>query len=84
MNASAPNPSAPLTLDTMRQDVARLLHEDSADIADDDNLIELGLDSMRAMALATRWREAGASLEFSAMALEPTLAAWWALVQAGQ
>lgn len=52
MNASAPNPSAPLTLDTMRQDVARLLHEDPADIADDDNLIELGLDSMRAMALA--------------------------------
>lgn len=76
--------STSLSLERMREDVARLLHEEAADIADEDNLIELGLDSMRAMALVTRWREAGAPLEFSAMALEPTLAAWWKLVQAGQ
>lgn len=73
--------STPITLESMRQDIARTLHESPDDIADDDNLIELGLDSMRAMALATRWRNAGVALEFSEMAQTPTLAAWWALAQ---
>lgn len=75
--------STPITLDSMRQDIAKTLHESPDDIADDDNLIELGLDSMRAMALATRWRNAGVMLEFSEMAQEPTLAAWWRLAQSG-
>ena len=38
-----------LTLEQMRQDLAKILLEDPADIHDDDNLIDLGLDSMRAM-----------------------------------
>lgn len=69
------------TLESMRKDIAGVLHESPEDIRDDDNLIELGLDSMRAMALATRWRNAGAALEFSDMATNPTLAYWWQLVQ---
>ena len=68
-------------LERMRQDVARTLHEDPAELADDDNLIELGLDSIRAMALATRWREAGVPMEFADMAVQPTLAHWWQLAQ---
>lgn len=57
--------STALTLERMRQDIAAMLHEDPQDILDDDNLIDLGLDSMRVMTLATRWREAGAPIEFS-------------------
>ncbi|WP_066454807.1 phosphopantetheine-binding protein [Castellaniella caeni] len=69
-----------LTLESMRADVARLLHESPADILDDDNLMNLGLDSMRLMKLASLWREAGAQVEFADLALEATLAQWWALV----
>lgn len=70
----------PISLDSMRTDVATMLHEDPSDIRDDDNLMEWGLDSMRAMTLAARWRQAGATIEFADMAVEPTLAHWWALI----
>ena len=43
-----------LTLEQMRADLAKILLEDPADIHDDDNLIDLGLDSMRAMTLTSR------------------------------
>lgn len=70
-----------LTLEQMRQDLAKILLEDPEDIQDDDNLIDLGLDSMRAMTLASRWQAAGAKLDFSDMAAAPTLGAWWAQIQ---
>lgn len=78
---SQTNATPPLTLDTMRADIAALLHEDPDDILDNDNLLDLGLDSMRIMTLAARWRQAGAHIEFSDMASVLTLAQWWALVQ---
>ncbi|MFT0531984.1 phosphopantetheine-binding protein [Castellaniella hirudinis] len=72
-----------LTLERMRADVARLLHEPPEDIHDDDNLMDLGLDSMRLMKLASLWREAGARVEFADLAVEATLGQWWALIDAG-
>jgi bifunctional isochorismate lyase/aryl carrier protein len=71
----------PLTLDTMRADIARILHEDPSEIGDDDSLIDLGLDSIRAMALVTRWRDAGAAIEFSELAENARLSHWWAVVE---
>ena len=71
-----------LDLERMRADIARALHEEPSDILEDDNLIDLGLDSMRAMTLASRWRELGARIEFADMAETPTLAHWGSLVQA--
>ncbi|MCC2595445.1 phosphopantetheine-binding protein [Pusillimonas sp. MFBS29] len=76
--------STTLTLESMRADIARILHEDPSEIADDDNLMDLGLDSMRTMTLASQWSEAGAPMDFSEMALNATLGHWWELVQAGQ
>lgn len=76
--------SGAITLDSMRADIARILHEDSDEIGDEDSLIDLGLDSIRAMALLTRWREQGAEIAFSDLAEIPTLAYWWALVEAAQ
>jgi aryl carrier-like protein len=70
-----------LTLERMRADLAALLYEDPSAIADDDNLIDLGLDSMRAMSLITRWRTAGADITFAECAERPELGHWWALVQ---
>lgn len=70
----------PLTLERMRADIARILHEDPAAIGDADNLMDLGLDSIRAMALAARWREAGARIEFAELAERPELGHWWTVI----
>lgn len=69
-----------LTIEHMRADVATMLHEDPSEILDDDNLMEWGLDSMRAMTLAAKWRQAGAKIEFADMAADPTLQHWWNVI----
>lgn len=67
-----------LTLERMRADVAALIHEAADDIELDDNLAELGLDSMRAMSLLASWSELGLRCNFSDLAsAEPTLQGWW-------
>jgi aryl carrier-like protein len=73
--------SQPLSMQRLREDIARLLHEDPEEIGENDNLIDLGLDSIRAMALVTRWREAGAAVEFSDLAASNTLAEWWPIIE---
>lgn len=73
-----------LTLETMRADISRMLHEEPGNIGLEDNLMDLGLDSMRAMNLVLAWSEAGVELDFSALAEKPTLAGWWAHAQARQ
>lgn len=70
-----------LTRDKLRADIARLLHEDPEEIGGDDDLADLGLDSMRAMALLLQWNEAGLDLDFSAFAEKLTLDAWWDIIQ---
>lgn len=71
----------PMTRERMRADLARLLRMAPDEIEDDDNLIDLGLDSMRAMALLTRWSEQGLELDLAAVAEKVTLGAWWALAE---
>ncbi|KAK0359161.1 hypothetical protein LTR94_032410, partial [Friedmanniomyces endolithicus] len=53
-----------LTLERMRADVAAVLHETPDSILDDDNLMDLGVDSLRALNLSLAWSEA-VPLEFS-------------------
>ncbi|WGD28922.1 phosphopantetheine-binding protein [Ancylobacter sp. WKF20] len=77
-------PAAPITRERMRADIARMLHEDPDEIGGDDSLMDLGLDSMRAMNLVLAWSEGGLELEFSDFAETPTLNGWWALVDAKQ
>lgn len=62
--------------------IAAQLDCPAADIADDDNLIELGLNSIAMMALAGGWRKQGIAVTFAQLAAEPTVAAWAQLVQA--
>jgi len=77
-------PAAPISQDRMRADIAAMLHEDPSEIGDDDSLMDLGLDSMRAMNLVLLWSEGGLELEFAEFAENPTLAGWWALVSRKQ
>ncbi|MFE4569736.1 isochorismatase family protein [Paenibacillus chitinolyticus] len=74
--AGAPDPYA-FALSALRQQVAGLLRERPDAIGDEDNLPEYwGLDSIRIMTLAERWRSLGASVTFAELAEEPTLLAW--------
>lgn len=74
------NEQAPLTLARMRADVAGVLGEPVEDIGVDDNLLDLGLDSMRMLGLVMTWGKTGIPLEFSALAEHATLRGWWGVV----
>ncbi|MGE8217849.1 Isochorismatase [compost metagenome] len=78
---STPTPIAALDLARMRADVAGMLGEAPEAIGDDDNLIDLGLDSMRVLGLVLAWSTTGIALEFSHLAEHATLAGWWGVVQ---
>jgi bifunctional isochorismate lyase/aryl carrier protein len=69
-----------MTLERVRADVADILGIDRADVLDTDNLIDFGLDSIRIMALAERWREAGAAVPFASLAERPEIEHWWRLI----
>lgn len=56
------------------------LLDESDQPMDDDNLIDYGLDSVRMMALAARWRKVHHDIDFVMLAKRPTIAAWWALL----
>ena len=73
--------TASLSLERLRNDVAEVLAEEPGSFADDDNLIDRGLDSIRLMSLATRWREAGFEAGYLDLAQQPTVEAWWGLAQ---
>ncbi len=70
----------PLTLEGVRAEIAALAEVPIADVTDDANLMDLGLDSLRAMSLAERWMKAGIPVEFSELAEEPTLRHWWSVL----
>lgn len=75
----------PLTLDRMRADIAALLDAAPEDVGNDDNLMDLGLDSLRAMTLIMSWSGRGTDYEFGDFAAaEPTLAGWWDVVRQAQ
>ncbi|XOK59865.1 isochorismatase family protein [Paenibacillus elgii] len=81
--AAAAAESGTLTKDGLRELVADLLQEAPSSIAEHDNLItQWGLDSIRIMSLAERWRRSGAEVTFVELAERPTLADWWALLSA--
>jgi aryl carrier-like protein len=78
---NTPAHDLPLDLERMRADVAGMLGEAPETIGDDDNLIDLGLDSMRVLGLVLAWANTGIALEFSHLAEHATLAGWWGVVQ---
>ncbi|HEY2491352.1 MAG TPA: isochorismatase family protein [Paenibacillus sp.] len=70
-----------LTLESVREQVAEILHESPSDIADNDDLIiSRGLDSIRIMSLVERWRRSGVEVTFAELAERPTLVEWWRLL----
>lgn len=77
---SSQGAGATIARDEIRTAVAGHLGLDPAEIADDADLIQLGLDSIRTMKLAGSWRKRGLPVNFAQLAAEPNVAAWHALL----
>ncbi|GAA1009563.1 hypothetical protein Aple_045610 [Acrocarpospora pleiomorpha] len=69
-----------LSYERVREDVVDVLAEPPAELSDDENLLDLGLDSIRVMSLVERWRAAGVDTTFAELAERPTVADWWKLL----
>lgn len=67
----------------IRAEVAELLGVDVDAVQPGSNLIGQGLDSIRIMTLAGRWRRQGIDVDFATLAETPTVEAWARLVSAG-
>jgi mycobactin phenyloxazoline synthetase len=65
---------------TIREEVAELLGIRPDDVDPDVDLISQGLDSIRMMSLAGRWRRQGIDIDFASLAAEPSVNAWSGLV----
>jgi mycobactin phenyloxazoline synthetase len=66
--------------DEIRAQVAELLGVPAGTVDTNADLVGQGLDSIRMMSLAGQWRRRGLDVDFAALAAEPTVAAWTALV----
>ncbi len=69
--------------EVIRAQVAELLGVRADAIHPADNLVAHGLDSIRMMSLAGRWRRQGIAVDFATLAVTPTVEAWSQLVSAG-
>ena len=65
-------------------EVAELLGVSADTVDPGGSLISQGLDSIRMMSLAGRWRRRGIDVDFAALAADPTVQAWSLLVGANQ
>lgn len=74
-------PHPPFTHDRVRDDIARVLQAEVSDLADTDNLIDHGLDSIRLMALVQTWQAAGAPIAFEQLAEYPEIDHWVRLLR---
>ncbi|MBF6132246.1 isochorismatase [Nocardia otitidiscaviarum] len=58
-------------------DVAAALGVDPAELTDETNLLDAGLDSVRIMSLVETWRSAGFEhIDFPTLASDPVLGSW--------
>ncbi|MBP2414758.1 bifunctional isochorismate lyase/aryl carrier protein [Arthrobacter stackebrandtii] len=65
----------------VRSRVAELMYMDAADIGDHDNLLELGLDSIRIMDLVETLRADGLEVSFETLAAAATVREWAAALE---
>ena len=71
---------APASAEQLQAQIADLLDEPADSFGPDDDLIDVGLDSIRLMTLVEQWRSAGVRLGFVELAERPTVNGWWSLI----
>lgn len=69
-------------IERLRADIAEVLRLPVEEVTDDENLMDLGLDSMRVMNLLVKWESEGLKMDFSALAEHATLGGWWDVISA--
>lgn len=67
--------SAP-SVDDVRSEIAALLGEPDDEVGLDENLLGLGLDSVRVMTIVERWRGRGWDISLADLAGDPTVRGW--------
>jgi len=55
--------------------------EGADDISGDQNLIELGLNSLKIMRFAAKWKKQGINVTFSQLMKDPCLDSWYKLIE---
>lgn len=65
-----------MTYDDLRAELARMLDLTPDALGDGDNLLDLGLDSMRLMSLILDWEGRGIPADYSTLIEGQTLAQW--------
>ncbi len=73
----------PACAEDIRAEVAELLGVEAGAVHPANSLIGQGLDSIRMMTLAGRWRRHGIAIDFATLAAAPTIEAWAQLVTTG-
>lgn len=71
-----------LSLSVLQSDVAETLGVSSEEIDVNENLMFMGLDSMRAMTLVEKWNQQGANVSFSQLIEAVSLQEWWQTIEA--
>lgn len=69
-----------INLEQLRAYIVAILEEDPEAVADDADLLDMGLDSMRAMNLVMQWDADAVPLDFADLTEAPTIAGLWALL----
>ncbi|MEU6853509.1 phosphopantetheine-binding protein [Actinacidiphila alni] len=70
--------------DGLRRTVAEVLGIDPDRLGEDDNLVAAGVDSVKVMTISAHLRRHRVRVSFARMIEEPTLLAWWRLVEEGR
>ncbi|NEA54024.1 phosphopantetheine attachment domain protein [Streptomyces sp. SID13666] len=78
--STSPTPPTPLTLADFRADLAEFLHQQPDEVDLEENPLYAGLDSLRIVTLAERWRAAGSEVSFVELAERTSFAQWWQLL----
>ncbi|GGN84850.1 hypothetical protein GCM10010112_64540 [Actinoplanes lobatus] len=74
----------PTSAAELQAQIAEVLEEPADSFGPDDDLIDVGLDSIRLMTLVERWRSGGVRLDFADLAEDATVNGWWALLTAAR
>jgi aryl carrier-like protein len=69
-----------LSLPDFRADLAEFLHQQPDEVDLDENPVYAGLDSLRILTLAERWKSAGVQVSFLELAERTSFAQWWQLL----
>ncbi|MDN9011168.1 non-ribosomal peptide synthetase [Brevibacillus laterosporus] len=80
IDSQSTSSASSLSYEEVRRQILAMLPA-PVEFDDDQNLIELGLDSLQMMRMVNKWRKEGVKVTFAELIAAPYLSDWWALLQ---